>query len=39
MRSYNDADLYLNGEDGLQVLTDYRRSFVCQTCTLCLTNY
>jgi hypothetical protein len=35
IRRHNDIDLYLNGEDDLQCLTDYNCSFVFQNSTLC----
>ena len=37
-RPYGDVDLYLEGEDGLQRLTDYNCTFVLKSWRLCLVN-
>jgi hypothetical protein len=34
----SDVDLYLRGEDGLRLLTDYRCNLVFRNSTLCLVN-
>jgi hypothetical protein len=38
IRRQGEVDLYLQGEDGRQYLTDYKCSFVLENHTLCLVN-